>query len=42
MFDEFTADEISRCHEATEFDHECRVCTTVDERPDEAIPGTDF
>ncbi|MFJ1827380.1 hypothetical protein [Streptomyces sp. NPDC088178] len=41
-FDEFTADEIRRCHEATEFDHECRVCTAVGDRPDEAIPGTDF
>lgn len=42
MADEFTAEEIRLCHEATEFDHECRVCTTVDGRPDEAIPGTDF
>jgi rubrerythrin len=38
----FTADEIRRCHEATEFDHQCRVCATVESRPDEAIPGTDF
>ena len=42
MFDEATADEIRRCHEATEFDHQCAVCGTEDERPDEAIPGTDF
>ncbi len=42
MNDEFTADEISRCHEATEFDHQCRVCTTEEDGPDEAIPGTDF
>lgn len=45
MFDQFTADEISRCHEDTEFDHECVVCRTVGqetERPDEAIPGTDY
>ena len=42
MFDEFTADEIRRCHEATEVDYQCRVCATVESRPDEAIPGTDF
>lgn len=39
---EFTAEEIRVCHEAMEFDHECRVCTAVDDRPDEAMPGTDF
>lgn len=39
---QFSADEIRLCHEATEFDHQCRVCTSVEERPDEAIPGTDF
>ncbi|MFG3046255.1 hypothetical protein ACGFZR_15165 [Streptomyces sp. NPDC048241] len=40
---EFTADEIRLCHEATEFDHECPVCTAgEDERPDDAIPGTDY
>jgi rubrerythrin len=38
----FTAEETRLCHEATEFDHECAVCTSVDERPAEAIPGTDF
>jgi rubrerythrin len=38
----FTAEEIRLCHEATEFDHQCRVCTAEEERPDEAIPGTDF
>lgn len=42
MFDEFTAEEIRLCHEATEFDHQCRVCATEDTRPDEAVPGTDF
>ncbi|WP_260677594.1 hypothetical protein [Streptomyces albidoflavus] len=42
MFDEFSAEEIARCYRATEFDHECPVCRSVDERPDEAIPGTDF
>ncbi|MFD8234010.1 hypothetical protein ACFV20_19280 [Streptomyces sp. NPDC059696] len=42
MTAEFTAEEIRLCHEATEFDHECPVCTAVDERPDEAIPGTDY
>jgi hypothetical protein len=42
---EFTAEEIRVCHEALEFDHECIVCTTLGQdtqRPDEAIPGTDY
>ncbi|MET9012319.1 hypothetical protein ABZX74_15575 [Streptomyces olivaceoviridis] len=39
---EFTAEQIRLCHEAAEFDHECVVCATVEERPDEAIPGVDF
>jgi hypothetical protein len=45
MFEQFTGEQIRLCHEATEFDHECVVCRTLgtdDERPDEAIPGTDF
>ncbi|MGV9891641.1 hypothetical protein [Streptomyces sp. NPDC003395] len=42
MFDEFTPERIRLCHEAKEFDHECVVCMSVEERPDEAIPGTDF
>lgn len=36
-----TVEEVRLCHEATEVDHQCRVCASVDERPDEAIPGTD-
>lgn len=39
---ESTVDEIRLCHDATEFDHQCRVCATVDGRPDEAVPGTDY
>jgi hypothetical protein len=39
---DLTAEEIRLCHEATEFDHQCRVCATEDVRPDEAVPGTDF
>lgn len=42
MSDEFTADEIRLCHEATEFDHQCRVCARDADRPDEAVPGTDY
>lgn len=42
MFDEFTAEEIRLCHEALEFDHQCRVCTSEDKRPNEAVPGTDY
>lgn len=45
MFDQFTDEQVSTCHEATEFDHECIVCTTLGEEtehPDEAVPGTDF
>jgi hypothetical protein len=42
---QFTAEQIRRCHEATEFDHECVVCVTLgqdDEQLGEAVPGTDY
>ncbi|NED75267.1 hypothetical protein G3I51_23675 [Streptomyces sp. SID9944] len=42
MPNEPTAEETSLCHEATEFDHQCRVCATEDARPDECQPGIDF
>jgi hypothetical protein len=42
MIVEPTAEEIRLCHEATEFDHECRVCTAEEIRPDGAVPGTDY
>lgn len=45
VIDQFTDEQINLCHKATEFDHECVVCRTLGqetERPDEAIPGTDY
>ena len=42
MFAPFTAEEIRLCHEASEFDHQCRVCASEDIGPVEAVPGVDF
>ncbi|CQR59190.1 hypothetical protein [Streptomyces leeuwenhoekii] len=43
-FDQFTAEQIRRCHEATEFDHQCAVCKTLSQEEvlEEPVPGIDY